>query len=238
MLLSVPYFVASIPIAVGTVYVLKTYCMEAFIIPTNSMAPTFFGWHHQAVCPLCQGKAIIPSRPPNDPDRFLGFPDQSKNGICTQCRKISEFTKWPEEVNTPIRIICNKLMQPKRGDAMVFVFPGNPDPQQKTLYIMRLVGLPGEKIEIKDEAVWVNGDKWSPPPELSGLAYLGRPGFLSDDWAKDPRSWDLGPDDFFVLGDMTTNSSDSRDWGPVPRANIVGVATLIYWPPSALRVLR
>jgi type IV secretory pathway protease TraF len=63
-------------------------------------------------------------------------------------------------------------------------------------------------------------------------------GFPSIEPRREPRSWDLGPDDFFVLGDFTAASSDSRDWGPVPRANLVGVATVIYWPPSAWRILR
>ena len=102
ILFSIPYFVLSIPMTIGIVYVVKTYCMEAFVIPTNSMAPTFYGWHHEAICSHCQGKVIIPGRPPDDPDRFGRFPDESTNGICTQCRKISEFTKWPEELHTPI----------------------------------------------------------------------------------------------------------------------------------------
>lgn len=237
MLLSVPYFLLSIPIAMGTVYFIKAYCFEAFIIPTNSMAPTLIGWHHEAVCPHCQGKAIIPARPPGDDfGRFDQLP-APKPGICTQCRKISEFEKWSEELHTPMRMICNKWQQPERGDPIVFIYPRNPEPEQKVMYVQRLVGMPGEKIEIKDEAVWINGSKWTPPSDLSGIVYYPRP-FPFPDPDMEPRTWELGPHEFFVLGDFTTNSSDSREWGPVPRANLVGAATLIYWPPSAMRILR
>jgi signal peptidase I len=132
------------------------------------------------------------------------------------------------------------------ANLILAIFPTNPETalivagaQEKKLFVKRLLGLPGEKLEIKDEAVWINGQKWTPPPELSGLIYTGwATGTLPDERAKEPRSWDLGPDDFFVLGDFTTNSDDSRRWGPVPRANLVGVATLIYWPPRAWRILR
>ena len=129
-------------------------------------------------------------------------------------------------------------MQPQRGDPVVFVYPRKPDPQQKTMYVQRLVGRPGEKIEIKDDAVWIDGQKWTPPADLVGIRFTGRAGFLAGDWPKEPQSWDLGPDDFFVLGDFTTNASDSREWGPVPRANLVGPVTMIYWPQSAWRILR
>jgi len=164
----------------------------------------------------------------------------SRTGICRQCRKISEFRKWPEEVHSPVRVICNKLMHCQRGDVIVFLYPDKFGGEEKKLYAQRLVGLPNEKIEIKDDAVWINGDKWTPPAELTGLAYhptatasLPLPGENLE-----PRTWELGPDDFFVLGDFTTNSSDSRDWGPVPRANLIGPVTVIYWPPSAWRILR
>lgn len=231
MLLSLPYFVLNGAFAFGLLYLLGRYCFAAYIIPTNSMAPTLIGWHHEATCPHCKGVAIISGMPPGDElaamERLNPWP---KPGICTNCRKISEFEKWPPQVHRPMRIICNLLVKPERGDVTVFRFPRLPE----TLYVQRLIGLPGEKIEIKEGAVWINGSQWTPPAGLEGLTYHAEP--LDRD--REPRSWELGPDDFFVLGDFTTNSSDSRDWGPVPRANLVGVATVIYWPPSAWRILR
>lgn len=238
MLLSVPYFLFSGLLAVAaSFFIIKPYCLEAFVISSNNMAPTLIGWHHETTCPHCQGKAIVGATPPEDLDR--GRPPGPKTGICTQCRKISEFDKWSPETAAPMRMICNKLMQPERDDAVVFIHPRRFVDEGKRIYVMRLIGLPGEKVEIKDEAVWINGQKWTPPPELSGLIYTSLAGgTLPDERDREPRSWDLGPDDFFVLGDFTTNSSDSRDWGPVPRANLVGVGTLIYWPPTAWRILR
>jgi signal peptidase I len=240
MFASVPYFAVSIPIALATVYLTKAYCMEAFVNPTNSMAPTLVGWHHEVTCPLCQGRAIIPGRSPDEPDdRFGHFAAMPRFGICMQCRKISEFQKWPEELHGPMRIICNKWLQPKRGDTIVYIFQRGLDPRDKVMYVKRLVGLPGEKIDIKEGAVSINGIRWDPPADLAGIEYHPlAAGFPPANIEPQERSWQLGPDEFFVLGDFTTNSSDSRESGPVPRANLVGVATMVYWPPSAWRILR
>lgn len=234
MLLSVPFLLMNAAVTFVLIFVLTRYCMAAYVIPTNSMAPTLIGWHHEAPCPHCGAVAIISAAPPDDP--LIGF-DQlpvPKPGICTGCRKISEFEEWPPTVHGPMRLICNLMMKPQRGDVTVFRFPLEPE----KLYVQRLVGLPGDKVEIKDDAVWINGAKWTPPPELEGIVYHPQAGPPVWEGQLEPRSWELGPDEFFVLGDFTTNSSDSREWGAVPRANLVGVATVIYWPPAAWRVLR
>jgi signal peptidase I len=99
------------------------------------------------------------------------------------------------------------------------------------------VGLPGEKVQIKEKAVWINGVKAEPPADIAAIEYLPSPDRFGEP-EEGGREWTLGPDEYFVLGDFTTRSSDSRDWGPVPRENIEAVATLIYWPPARWRVLR
>lgn len=239
MLLSIPYFLLSIVNLLGIFFVFKPYCLEAFIMPTMSMAPTLIGWHHEATCPHCRGRAVVLGGAPRDePERFGERAPLPRNGICRDCRKISEFEKWSDDVHAPMRFICNKLMQPQRGDAVVFVRPRRFDEKERVLYVKRLIGFPSERIEIKDEAVWINGKRWTPPSELAGLVYYATPNLPFPGEAQEPRSWELGPDEFFVLGDFTTNSSDSREWGPVPRANLVGPVTMIYWPQSAWRILR
>ncbi len=103
---------------------------------------------------------------------------------------------------------------PERGDVIVFHPPNNPADD----YIKRVVGLPGEQIEIRDGAVWVDG-------VLLEESYVASPGFYSG-------AWSLGDGEYFVLGDNRNNSSDSHSWGVFPQENIVGKAWLCYWPPE------
>ncbi|GCE10329.1 signal peptidase I [Tengunoibacter tsumagoiensis] len=121
-------------------------------------------------------------------------------------------------------IIVNKaaylFAPPERGDVIVFEYPLNPHEN----YIKRVIAVPGDVVSVIDETVIVNGvtlhenyinkqDPENPYPSF--------------------RNHIVAPDEYFVLGDNRGDSSDSRDWGLVPRDNILGKATLIYWPFSA-----
>lgn len=107
-----------------------------------------------------------------------------------------------------------RFSEPRRGDIVVFVSPNRAGEN----YIKRIVGLPGERVEIRDGAVWINGHRLDEPYLNSGIPYTG--------------AWSLGLDEHFVLGDNRANSSDSHAWGPLPRKNIIGKAWLCYWPPQ------
>ncbi len=123
------------------------------------------------------------------------------------------------------RIIVNKflyrLKEPQRGDIIVFKYPVNPERD----FIKRVIGLPGETIQIKESRVYIDGA----PIKQS---------FLPEDL----RYGDFGPvsipeDSYFMMGDNRNNSEDSRVWGTLPRKNIVGKAMVIYWPLERIRVL-
>ena len=115
-------------------------------------------------------------------------------------------------------LIISKLIYwihpPERGDVIVFHPPSNLTED----YIKRIVGLPGEQVEIRDGAVWVDGALLEEP-------YIANPGFYSGEWG-------LGDGEYFVLGDNRRNSSDSHSWGVFPQENIVGKSWLCYWPPE------
>ena len=114
-------------------------------------------------------------------------------------------------------VIVNKLSywlgSPARGDVIVFHFPRDPDQE----YIKRIVGLPGDEVEISGGLVRVNGQVIDEP-------YIAAPPVYQS-------SWTVAEDSLFVLGDNRNNSSDSHNWGSVPYDNIVGKASIIYWPP-------
>ncbi len=108
---------------------------------------------------------------------------------------------------------------PARGDVVVFVAPPHPDQD----YIKRIVAIPGDTITINDTTVIVDGVKLNE-------TYID-PRNQGNIWAsKTISDMIIPPDDYFVLGDNRIGSSDSRDWGFVPRDNIIGRAALVYWP--------
>ena len=90
-------------------------------------------------------------------------------------------------------------------------------------YIKRLVGLPGDRIEIRNGHVFRNGRRASEPFASS----CSDPACNLDETV-------VGQGEYFLMGDNRDNSNDSRFWGPVPRAWIVGKAVATYWPPSRI----
>ncbi len=99
---------------------------------------------------------------------------------------------------------------------IVFHFP--PNPSSKDL-VKRVIGVPGDTVTVSaDGAVTVDGVTLNEP-------YIND---MSNPYM--PKTITLGPGQYFVLGDNRGDSDDSRDWGPVPRKDIVGRADLVYWP--------
>jgi signal peptidase I len=102
-----------------------------------------------------------------------------------------------------------------RGDLIVFHYPKDP----RESYIKRVVGVPGDSIEIRSGDVYVNAEKLVEPYVLP--EYRDRDSLQREV---------VPPDDYFVLGDHRNSSSDSRSWGFVDRPKIYGKAVLVYWP--------
>lgn len=217
-------------VGVLLVFPLKLFVMEAYVVPTNAMAPTIIGYHRESPCPRCPGTLILLGRDPRDP---IEFPIES-DGICLSCRKVTEKPVAPPTMHGPDRVLVNKLLTPERWDVIVFRYPV--EPAQK--YVMRLVGLPGEKVHIKGTNVWINDAKIEVPADLAGLEYTTDMGFVGELRGTEENPVLLGKVEYFVLGDFSKSSSDSRFWGPVPGANIEGVVCLRYWPAGRWQVLK
>lgn len=116
------------------------------------------------------------------------------------------------------RLIVNKVNyyfeEPKRGDIIVFRPPANPD---SIPYIKRVIGLPGDTVEIRNGKVFVNGQALDEPYIKEKPLYTMPPEFIM-------------LDNYFVLGDNRNDSNDSHVWGTVPRENIIGKASISIWP--------
>ena len=122
------------------------------------------------------------------------------------------------------RVLVNKVVykfrEPQRGD--VIIFP-SPNSQQGDL-IKRVIGLPGESVEIKNGIVYIHKDGQVFP--------LDEP-YVKEPARNDFKGSQIPENAYFVLGDNRNHSDDSRSGWVVPRQNIIGEAWLITWPPSA-----
>jgi signal peptidase I len=221
--IAVPVFLALL------LFVVRPFVAERFIVPSNSMAPIVLGWHHMGICPNCGGIMVSSTITLEE----LGRPDPDR-GICTVCMQAGPIRDVSTEVEEADRIVVNKLLTPRRWDIIAFYSPTDHD----YIYIKRVVGLPGETVFIEDEAIFVNDERQTLPGSLSGLKYTRnrQPVQQPAGTRRDP--FRLGENAYFVLGDFSEVSSDSRHWGPVPRGNIEGVVTLRYWPPSRWHIFR
>jgi signal peptidase I len=108
----------------------------------------------------------------------------------------------------------------QRGDVVVFRYPKNPS----VFYIKRIIGLPGEKIEISNDKVKIFNSENPNGFVLDEGKYLSPSVMTSGD-----INMTLG-NEYFVMGDNRQYSSDSRSWGPVPEADVMGKVVLRAWP--------
>lgn len=106
--------------------------------------------------------------------------------------------------------------EPQRGDIVVF-YPAF-DPTQD--YIKRVIGLPEETVELRDGQVYINGQLWNEP-------YVNEACTVSICYN---NIWQVGAGEYFMMGDNRNRSRDSRSFGTIPQAAIIGKAILRYWP--------
>lgn len=118
------------------------------------------------------------------------------------------------------RILVNEMFlrygEVERGDVMVFRYPLEPE----VIYVKRMIGLPGETLEIKKDGIYIDGGKIEEP-------------YLENNYNYAPMGPVMVPENsYFAMGDNREFSADSRIWGFVPEDNFIGKAFLIYWPIS------
>jgi signal peptidase I len=114
----------------------------------------------------------------------------------------------------------------KRGDIVVFTPPGASS--NSTPFIKRVIGLPGDTLDLRNGHVFINDQEINEPYVYPGQTTEPLGG---------QAHWVVPPDMLFVMGDHRENSSDSRVFGPVPIGNVIGRAWLRYWPLSAFEVI-
>jgi signal peptidase I len=132
-------------------------------------------------------------------------------------------------LHTNERVLVNSVIYdfsaPQRGDVVVF----HPPEQPSLIYIKRVIGLPGDTITLSLEGIAVDGVDLNEP-----YVPVAPPGI-----AENPEAGTviLGPGQYYLLGDNRADSRDSRYFGPVPRANIIGEAQYVIWPGSSVSTI-
>jgi signal peptidase I len=142
------------------------------------------------------------------------------------------------------RVLVDRLSYdfgtPHRGDVVVFhppteltcaaaIAPGEPCPRgdgraASSYFVKRVIGLPGDRISIRDGHPVIDGR------ELSDEPYITPCGAAAE--CNMPRTITIAPGHYFVMGDNRGDSDDSRFWGPIPESWIVGEVFFTYWPPD------
>ena len=184
-----------------------------------------------------ENKASDQNSPPENEGSWLGELTRTIGLSIVLALGIRTFVaeaRWiPSESMVPTlqkydKLIVDKLSyhftNPQRGDIVVFSPTENiqkENPNLKDAFIKRIIGLPGDKIEVKGERVYVNDHP------------------LQEKYIEAAPQYQFGPvtvppNSYLVLGDNRNNSYDSHFWGFVPRDNIIGHAVVRFWPPNRI----
>ena len=135
-----------------------------------------------------------------------------------------DFIDWIPGVDERNSATIIDFGAPERGDVIVFTPPA---PGEDKPYIKRVIGLPGDTVEVRNNLVYING------VELEE-GYIGsRDSTCPGTWEYCDRPVTVPDGSVYVMGDNRTNSEDSRYFGPVPEENIIGKAWIVYWPSDA-----
>ena len=171
-------YTEAILIALVLAFIIRSFLVQAFKIPSGSMIPT-----------LLVGDHIL----------------------------VNKFVFGPQVPFTKYRLFS--FQKPKRGQVVVFLEPTD----RKKDFIKRVIGLPGETIQVINRKVHINGE----PLKEADYAYYTNPRYVRGLDNHGPLK--IPEDCYFMMGDNRENSSDSRVWGPVPFELIKGKAFVIYW---------
>ena len=130
--------------------------------------------------------------------------------------------------------------EPMRGDLVVFTTKGislvpQSEGQPDVIFIKRVVGLPGDRLAIIEGRVWVNGEAMTFGDRAHPVEDRNMGKWLSSEGTK---TYVVPPLSYFMLGDNSAQSYDSRYWGPVSRSSILGRVTKVYWPWNRMSTPR
>lgn len=213
---------------------IRTFSIELFRIPSGSMIPTLIGAQIARVDIDDDGDEDLVVRTAGgyeiferEGEHYVDVRFTSSLPIEKQFQ-VNRKLHWEKDM-----ILVNKsaywFHPPKRGDIIIFRVPKNEFQPDKPIYIKRVVGLPGEKVEIRNSRLYINGKRVTDPPIFKYLKYTNSFGF---------RQAVVPEGEVYVFGDNSFISADSRKWGGVPIENIKGKAFFRYYPFDKMKFLK
>jgi signal peptidase I len=129
------------------------------------------------------------------------------------------------------RVLANRFIyhfrDPRRGEIVVFQTPSGRNSQcyrEPTTFVKRIIGLPGETIEERVGRIFVDDKP------------LDEPYVAPERRDRKSGRWQVPQGSYFMMGDNRAQSCDSRDWGAVPRGNLIGPVFAVYWPPQRISI--
>jgi len=200
--------IESILIALIIALIVRAYIVQAFKIPTGSMQPTLHGAMEYGT-----GDKILVNK-----FIFRWVRDPQRGDIIVFTTKGIRGLEEPHK-NTPLAQFVNKITSTLFKEEWM----AHKD------FIKRLVGLPGDRVEIRNDQIIVNGKVLDTPKIFSQIQY-----YNTGSYGREGKVITVPENSYFVLGDNSGNSKDSRYWGFVPKENLKGKAFCIYWPPSRI----
>lgn len=228
----------SILIAFIVAMFIRTFFIQPYRIPSGSMLPTLRVGDHPLV-----NKLIYKIREPERGDVIVFLYPVIEYG-CTECmykyKFLGLFNRYEYSFTYEYREDYDKVKYgnipfDKLPDDWICPACGAPKNSFRKLprkpFIKRLIGLPGETVKIADGKIYINDKALEKPLSITQRHYIAERNFGTEE-IKIPL------DSYFVLGDNTNNSKDSRYWGFVPKKNVIGRAEFIYWPPQRIRKIR
>jgi len=231
-------WIQSILIAFIVAMFIRTFFIQPYRIPSGSMLPTLRIGDHPLVDKLTykikepqRGDVIVFLYPVIEYGcsqcmykyKFLGLFNRYEYSSIYEYREDYDKVKYG---NIPFEELPDDWTCPACGAGKSYFkkLPRKP-------FIKRLIGLPGETVKIANGKIYINGKQLEGPLSITQRYYVSEKNFGTEE-TKIPL------DSYFVLGDNTTNSKDSRYWGFVPKKNVIGKAFAIYWPIQRIRKIR
>lgn len=204
-----------------------SWLVEPFAVVSGSMTPTLLGPHRTFFCSHCGMRNVLPAEVVEMPGRIL---------YCPACR-----TAGPTFSSLPLvpgdRLLVDRraffTREPRRWEVVAFRLPH----EASHIAVKRIVGLPGETIELRGGKFTADGTAIAPPSEvIASFSDNAAPDYTPPRSYRGPLSWKLGPDEYFVAGDYSSLSDDSRLWSAgagVAAQLIVGKPVAVHYPLRA-----
>jgi signal peptidase I len=206
-------------VAVALVLAVRAWVVTPYAIPTPSMEPTLH---------CAPSTNLSPPTSSVQPGQNQTTTPQKTTHVASATCEGSSLLGFHFSDRILVNRFIYRFRSPHRGEIVVFKPPSIAakicGSSGTSVLVKRLIGLPGETVTEKRGFIFINGKKL-----IEGYVQPDRRDTRSGSWFV-PKGW------YFFMGDNRIASCDSRDWGPIPRKDLIGPAFITYWPPNRISV--